>query len=125
MKHAIILVAICATFLGGAASAAPPAAPLASKPICVEARRGTEYNARPIGQHDVLIQNAVGDRRPLRLETTCIHIYPDALVAVHSSLNCVGMGDDVSVRTIDGQGERCRVSKVTPLAAGSIQAPYK
>jgi hypothetical protein len=95
------------------------------KPICVRAERNTDYNARPIGRHDILVQNSVGDRRPVRASTTCIHIWPDSFVAVHSSLACLSMGDEVSARTIGGPGERCRVSKVTPFVPGSIQAPYK
>ncbi len=106
------------------AAEAPPPDP-AARPICVQARRDTEYNARPIGQHDVLIRNAIGDRRAVRLSTTCIHIYPDALVAVHSTFNCVSMGDDVAVRTIDGRGETCKVARAAPFVEGSIEKPYR
>ena len=119
MKYAVILAACSILSLPAMAADAPP------KSICVQAQRKTDYNARPINQHDVLIQNSVGDRRPLRLATTCIHIYPDSFVAVRSAFYCVGVGDQVSARTIDGQGESCRVSKVTPFVPDSIQAPYK
>jgi hypothetical protein len=120
MRHAIILSGI---LLSAAAAQAEPAA--AEKPVCVRAGRDTDYNARPIAQHDILIRNAVGDRRPLRLSTTCVHIYPDAFVAVRSMTLCVGQGDQVAARTIDGHGETCRVAHVAPFVEGSSVLPYK
>jgi hypothetical protein len=120
MRYAVILSALLLTAVPAAAQPAAPA-----KPICVHAQRDTDYNARPIGRHDIFVRNAVGDRRPVRASTTCIHIYPDSFVAVRSSLACLGMGDEVSARTIGGPGERCRISKLTPYVEGSNAAGYK
>ncbi len=101
------------------------AAPAADRPICVRANHADDYNARPIGQPDIFAQNSLGDRRPVRISTTCIHIYPDSFVSLHSAFTCIGMGDQVFAHTIDGHGETCRVAKVTAFIEGSIAAPYK
>ena len=120
MKYALLLSLL---LLPAAAQGADAPAP--DKPICLRANHPDDYNARPIAQHDVFAQNSVGDRRGVRISTTCIHIWPESFVALHSSFTCVGMGDQVSARTIDGHGETCRVTKVTPFVEGSIAPPYK
>lgn len=116
MKYAVLSVMLAVT-------AAPAFAQ--DKPLCVDASETDRYNARPISQHDVLARNAFGhDRRAARLATTCIHIYRDSLVALHSMTTCISIGDDVSVRTIDGHGERCRVTGVKPVAESYADAKY-
>jgi len=119
MRNAAILSAFLLSAVGANGQ------PAADKPICLRANRANDYNARPVAQHDIFARNSVGDRRPVRISTTCIHIYPDSLVTLHSDFTCIAMGDQVSARTIDGHGEICRVAKVTPFAGGSIAAPYK
>lgn len=117
MKLALLILAFAAIEI--------PALAEDNKPLCVDASQYGRYNARPISQHDVLARNAFGhDRRAARLATTCIHIYRDSLVALHSMTTCVSTGDDVSVRTIDGHGERCRITGVKPAAESYAEANY-
>ena len=93
--------------------------------ICVDASSRNQYNARPLALHDVLARNAIGsDRRAARISTTCIHIYRDSFVALRSLTRCVGKGDEVAVSTIDGRGERCKVTGVTPVAESYAEAKY-
>jgi len=93
--------------------------------ICVDASSRNQYNARPLSVHEVLARNAIGkDRRAARISTTCIHIYRDSFVALQSLTRCVGKGDDVAVSTIDGHGERCKVTSVTPVAESYAEAKY-
>jgi hypothetical protein len=94
--------------------------------LCIDASSREQYNARPISQHEVLARNALGsDRRAARLATTCIHIYRDAMVALRSMTRCIALGDEVAVSTIDGHGERCKVTGVTPAAESYGEAKYK
>jgi hypothetical protein len=94
--------------------------------VCVDATSGGRYNARPISQHEVLARNAIGpEKRAAVLGTTCIHIYRESFIGLHSLTQCVGLGDDVSVATMGGPGERCRVTKVTPAAETYADAKYK
>ena len=87
---------------------------------------GNQYNAQPISQHEVLASNALGaDNRAARLGTTCIHIYRESNVALHSLTQCIGLGDDVGVSTMGGRGEHCRVTSVTPAAESYADAKYK
>ena len=93
--------------------------------ICVDASSRNQYNARPLAQHDVLARNAFGsDRRAARISTTCIHIYRDSLVALRSFTRCIDKGDEVAVSTIDGRGERCKVTGVTPVAESYADVKY-
>ena len=94
--------------------------------VCVDATSGDRYNARPISQHEVLARNATGpEKRAAVLGTTCIHIYRESNIALHSLTQCIGLGDDVGVSTMGGRGERCRVTKVTPAAETYADAKYK
>ena len=94
--------------------------------LCIDASSRDQYNARPISQHEVLARNALGsDRRAARIATTCIHIYRDAMVALRSMTHCVALGDEVAVSTIDGRGERCRVTGVTPSPDSYAEAKYR
>ena len=93
--------------------------------ICIDASSQYQYNARPLAQHDVLAKNAFGqEKRAARLTTTCIHIYRDSFVALHSLTKCIDKGDEVAVSTIDGRRERCRVTGVTPAAQSYADAKY-
>ena len=75
------------------------------KPLCVDASQDGRYNARPLSLHTVLARNAFGsDRRPVKLETTCIHVDRAAFVSLRSFTRCIAIGDDV-VTSIPG-GER-------------------
>ena len=88
-----------------------------SDKVCVDATSGDRYNARPISQHEVLARNAIGpEKRAAVLGTTCIHIYRESNIALHSLTQCIGLGDEVGVSTMGGQGERCRVTSVKPAA---------
>ena len=93
--------------------------------VCVDATSGNRYNARPISQHEVLARNATGPERTAVLGTTCIHIYRESFIGLHSLTHCIGLGDDVSVSTMGGPGERCKVTKVTPAAESYADAKYK
>ena len=93
--------------------------------ICVDASSREQYNARPLAVHDVLAKNAFGqEKRAVRISTTCIHIYRDSFVALHSMTKCIDKGDEVAVSTIDGRQERCRVTGVTPAAQSYADAKY-
>lgn len=92
---------------------------------CVRTRSTNDYNARPIGPHDIWIANAVGDHTPLRLSTTCLHIREDAVVAVRGDFQCVGVGDRVAASDLLSRRESCRVSKVTPFVPGSEAEGYR
>jgi hypothetical protein len=84
------------------------------KTFCVDASGDTNYNARPISLHDVLARNALGDKRSVRLGTSCIHVDRTARVALHSMTQCIGKGDEVATATIDGRREVCRVTSIAP-----------
>jgi hypothetical protein len=93
--------------------------------VCVDASSQNQYNARPLSLHDVLARNAIGpEKRAARVTTTCIHIYRDAFVALHSLTRCIDKGDEVAVSTIDGRRERCKVTGVTPVAESYADAKY-
>lgn len=93
--------------------------------ICVDASSNNQYNARPLSQHDVLARNAIGpEKRAARLTTTCIHIYRDLFVALHSLTRCIAKGDEVAVSTIDGRRERCKVTGVAPVTESYADAKY-
>lgn len=102
-----------------------PAVAAETNPICIRAESRNDYNARPLSRHDVLARNALGpEKRAARIATTCIHIYRDGFVALHSLTRCIAMGDDVGVSTLDGRGERCKVTGVSPVAESYRDAKY-
>lgn len=114
MKHVLLFLVFAAT---------PAFAQ--DKPLCIDASETDRYNARPISQHEVLAKNAFGhDHRAARLQTTCIHIYSDSLISLHSMTTCISVGDDIIARTIDGHGERCRITGVKPAAESYADAKY-
>jgi len=93
--------------------------------LCVDASGRERYNARPLSQHEVLAKNAFGqEKRAVRVSTTCIHIYRDSFVALHSLTTCIGKGDEVSVSTFDGRREQCRVTGVAPATESYAEAKY-
>lgn len=99
---------------------------LAADPApCLRAERRDDYNARPLSLHEVIARNAIGaDKRTYVVSTTCIHVDGQAFVSLHSMTRCLAMGDDVAVSTLDGHGERCRVSKVG-VSADDYGTPYR
>ena len=93
--------------------------------ICVDAASRERYNARPLSVHDVLAKNAFGqEKRAVRISTTCIHVYRDSFVALHSLTKCIDKGDEVAVSTIDGRREACRVTGVAPADQSYADAKY-
>jgi hypothetical protein len=115
MKYAVLFILLAATTPAWADG----------NGICVDASDRNQYNARPLSQHEVLARNAFGhEKRAARLTTTCIHIYRDSIVALHSLTRCIDKGDEVAVSTIDGRAERCRVTGVAPAAQSYAEAKY-
>ena len=115
MKYAVLSV----LFLAAMPALAAPSG------ICVDATDRNQYNARPLSQHEVLAKNAFGpEKRAAKLMTTCIHIYRDSFVALHSLTKCVDKGDEVAVSTIDGRREQCRVTGVVPADQSYADAKY-
>jgi len=123
MKYVILSVLL----LGTSAAFAQDKVPANTEGrVCVDATSGTRYNARPISQHEVLARNAIGpEKRAAVLGTTCIHIYRESTIGLHSLTQCIGLGDDVSVNTMGGRGERCNVTSVKPAAETYADAKYK
>jgi hypothetical protein len=95
------------------------------KPLCVDATRSSNYNARPISLHEVLARNAMGDMRGVRLTTTCIHIDRAATVGLHSLTGCVRLGDTVAVAVPGGPSEVCKVTGVSRVAEDYAGAQYR
>ena len=103
------------------------AAPALADPnrICIDARDHNRYNAQPLSRHEVIARNAIGaEKRAARLTTTCIHIYRDSFVALHSFTKCLDKGDEVGVSTFGGRREQCKVTGVTPAAQSYADAKY-
>jgi hypothetical protein len=102
------------------------ATPALADAVCVDASSNNQYNARPLSQHAVLARNAMGaEKRAVQITTTCIHIYRDSFVALHSLTRCIDKGDEVAVSTIDGRRERCKVTGVAPVAESYADAKYR
>ena len=113
MKHAVLFVLLATPAFADAGS------------ICVDASSRNQYNARPLARHDVLARNAFGqEKRAARIATTCIHIDRDSFVALHSLTRCIGKGDEVTISTLGGRSERCKVAGVTPAAESYAEAKY-
>jgi hypothetical protein len=125
MKHVTLSALLLASAFAPAFAQDKPDQDKSGK-VCVDATSGNRYNARPISQHEVLARNSTGpDNRAAVLSTTCIHLYRESNIALHSLTQCIGLGDDVGVSTMGGRGERCRVTKVTPAAETYADAKYK
>ena len=89
-----------------------PALAEPDKPLCVDAMRPDNYNARPISRHEVLARNAISDMRGVRLMTTCIHLDRAANIGLRSFGHCIGLGDTVVVTIPGGPGQVCKVTGV-------------
>lgn len=116
MKYTLLFVLFAVT---------PAFAQAPDKPVCVDASRNNNYNARPISLHEVLVRNSIGDMRGVRLSTTCIHIDRAANVGLHSLNTCIALGDDVAVSVPGGPSEQCRVSSVSKVPEDYAAAKYK
>lgn len=108
-------------------SAAPAIAqPPPQKPVCIRAGDNNDYNARPIGLHEVLARNQMGsDRRGVRLTTTCTHIDRTATIALRATTYCIRQGDTVTVSVPLGRRETCRVTAVSQVPEDYAKAEYK
>jgi hypothetical protein len=114
MKYAVFSVLLVA---------AMPA--FAQDKICIDASSGTRYNARPLSQHEILARNAIGpEHRAAVLGTTCIHIYRESNIGLHSLTQCIGLGDEVGVTTMGSHSELCKVTSVKPAAQSYADAKY-
>ena len=104
----LIAIPVCAqTVVRSPSDAAPP-----DKPLCVDATRGDNYNARPISRHEILARNAIGDMRGVRVATTCIHLDRADTVGLRSFGHCLRLGDDVVVSVLGGRGQTCKVTGI-------------
>jgi hypothetical protein len=119
-------VPVCLSLLLLAAPALAQApAPEPQKPVCIRASDNNDYNARPIGLHEVLARNALGrDHRAVRLMTTCTHIDRTADIGLHSMTVCMGVGDIVVTSTPLGPRERCRVTAISQAPEDYAKAKY-
>lgn len=105
---------------------AVPAAAQAPKPVCVRASSDNDYNARPIGLHDVLARSQMGsDRRAVRITTTCTHIDRTAVIGLRSMTLCLGVGDTVAAATPLGPRETCRVAAIGTAPEDYARAKYE
>ena len=55
------------------------------------------------------------------------HVSPDLGLADYAGSGAfgnMGKGDEVAVSTLDGRGERCKVTRVTPVAESYAEAKY-
>lgn len=103
-----------------------PGAPGPQKPFCLRASDANDYNARPIGLHEVLARNALGhDRRGVRVMTTCTHVDRTAAVALRSFTYCLAVGDTVATSTPLGPRERCRVTAISQVPEDYAKAEYQ
>lgn len=110
-----------------ALTAAPAIAqPPPQKPVCIRASDSNDYNARPIGLHEVLARNALGhDRRGVRVMTTCTHVDRTATIGLRSMGYCLAMGDLVVTSVPLGMRERCRVTAISQVPEDYAKAEYK
>ncbi len=112
-----------ASFLMAGVLAAGPAlaATQPDGPICVDPKRS--YQALYLKDHDIIAKQTIGhDRRQLRLTTSCINLRAALSIALGSSFNCIGLGDDVFTSTIDGERQSCRSTHVEPYVP--VAAPH-
>lgn len=120
-------VPVClALLLSAAPVLAQPPAPPPQKPVCIRASSSNDYNARPIGLHEVLARNQLGsDHRAVRLMTTCTHIDRMANVGLKSFGYCVAMGDTVATQVPMGPREVCRVTGISQVPEDYAKAEYQ
>jgi hypothetical protein len=96
--------------------AAVPASALAAsgQSVCINPK--FSYEAHAMDSHTVAVRNTIGAHQDwAELTTSCLDLKSANRISLASTLTCIGQGDFVFSRTIDGQSRRCRVTGVTPL----------
>jgi hypothetical protein len=107
MKCRPVLATIVVLWTGSAM--ADPMAPR----VCVDPSR--PYRATWLSGRDIQVTALLGKHRDqVKLETTCIGLDATAHIRVTANTNCVGLGDDVSIKWLGEPGQTCKVSKVDP-----------
>jgi hypothetical protein len=103
-------------------SAAPVAANAASsQTICINPKYS--YEAHAMDSHTVAVKNTIGRHQDwAELTTSCFDLKSAYRISLASTFTCIGQGDAVVSRTIDGQTQSCRVTGVSPLTAYSPDA---
>ncbi len=108
MNRLLSLTIMLNALLSGAASAADS--------LCINPKYSHETHA--LDSHNVAARQTIGERRPwLQLTTSCFDLKSAYRIALSSQFLCVGRGDIVVSRTIDGQTQSCRVTQLAPLAS--------
>jgi len=108
--------AALALFVVGSAPLAATAAPVGT--TCVNPKYS--YEAHAIDSHTVAVKQTIGEHREwLQLSTSCYDLKSAYRISLGSTFTCIGQGDIVVSRTIDGQAQSCRVTGVSPLASYS------
>lgn len=125
MKLAVLLSLIALPTLAQTVVRSPSDAAPPDKPLCVDAMRADSYNARAISRHEVLARNAIGDRRAVRLMTTCIHLDRAANIGLSSFGHCIGMGDTVVATVPGGPNQTCKVTGVGTTPEDYATAKFK
>lgn len=100
-------------------SAAPAAANAASgQTVCINPK--FSYEAHAMDSHTVAVKNTIGAHQDwAQLSTSCFDLKSAYRIALSSTFHCIGQGDSVVSRTIDGQTQSCRVTGISPLASYS------
>ena len=100
-------------------SAVPTVAGAASGPtICINPKYSYETHA--MDSHTVAVKNTIGSHQNwAELTTSCYDLKAAYRISLASTFTCIGQGDAVVSRTIDGQTQSCRVTGVSPLASYS------
>jgi hypothetical protein len=109
-------LAALASFVLVGAPIATAAAPVGTS--CVNPKYS--YEAHALDSHTVAVKQTIGEHREwLQLSTSCYDLKSAYRIALGSTFSCIGQGDVVVSRTIDGQTQSCRVTGVSPLASYS------
>jgi hypothetical protein len=100
-----------------ALSAIPVAANAASgQSICINPKYS--YEAHAMDSHTVAVKNTIGRHQDwAQLATSCFNLREAYSISLASTFTCIGQGDSVVSRRIDGQTQSCRVTGVAPLTA--------
>jgi len=123
MKLAVLFSLIALPAFAQAVVRSPSDAAPPDKPLCVDATRSSDYNARAISRHEVLARNAIGDRRGVRISTNCIHLDRAAIIGLRSFGHCIALGDSVAATIPGGPNQTCKVTGVglTPEDYGATK----
>jgi hypothetical protein len=112
MSRYAVLAVVALSLVPVAARAAPVGT------TCVNPKYS--YEAHALDSHNVAVKQTIGEHREwLQLSTSCYDLKSAYRIALGSTFTCIGQGDIVVSRTIDGQSQSCRVTGVTPLASYS------